>query len=67
VPQVDAASVGHSEPGSVPSVTLAHVPVVCPVNAAVHAWQVPLQAVLQHTPSTQLPVVQSEPARHLRP
>jgi hypothetical protein len=67
VPQLVAVVVAHSDPGSVPSVTFAHSPVVWPVREAVHALHVPAQSLLQHTPSTQKPVVQSEPARHVRP
>ena len=46
----------HSASGSVFAVTAAQVPFVPPVFAAVHAWHVALHAVLQHTPSTQLPL-----------
>jgi hypothetical protein len=46
-------------PGSacVPGIWLAHVPSGMPVRTIVHRWQVPLHAELQHTPSTQWPVV----------
>jgi hypothetical protein len=53
-----------------PAVMAAQVPVVPPVSAFVHAMQVPVQAVLQQTPSTQLPLVQSSPssaALHVAP
>jgi len=51
----------HSSSGSVPFATLPHVPSVpLPFLAAVQAWQAPAQAVLQHTPSTQLPLWHSE-------
>lgn len=39
--------------------TLVQVPTV---PAALQAWQLPVHALLQHTPSTQLPDVQSVPA-----
>jgi hypothetical protein len=35
-----------------------------PLMAFVHAWQVPLQAVSQHTPSTQDPVEHCSGRRH---
>ena len=41
--------------------TSAHVPLGCPVSAIVHAWQVPLQAVLQQTPSAQSPLAHAPP------
>jgi hypothetical protein len=43
----------HSVSGSVPFAKLTHVP-SCPVTS--QAWQVPLQAVAQQTPSTQIPL-----------
>lgn len=67
VPQVEAAVAGHSLSGSVPVVTLAQVPVVIPVLFEVQAWQVPVQAALQHTPSAQKPLAQSLPARQVSP
>jgi hypothetical protein len=39
--------------GSKPSVTEAHTPSVPPVLAALHAWQTPVQALSQQTPSAQ--------------
>jgi hypothetical protein len=45
--------------GAVPAFTLPHVPSAPPFSAAVHAWQVVLQAVLQQTPFAQLPLAHS--------
>jgi hypothetical protein len=42
----------HSLPGSIRLGTLAQVPTA---PTRLQAWHVPAQAVLQHTPSTQLP------------
>jgi hypothetical protein len=42
-------------------VTVPHVPFVPPVNAAAHAWQVPLHAIAQQNPVTQNPVAHSPP------
>src|SRR6185437_833463 len=57
VPQVEAADAPHSLSGSVPLLMSPQVPSTpLPFLAAVHAWQVPVQAVLQHTPSTQSPL-----------
>jgi len=54
--QVDAADRVHWLPGFVPAAALPQMPSAPPpFSAAVHAWQTPLQAVLQHTPSTQKP------------
>jgi hypothetical protein len=39
----------------------------CPFLAALHALHVPGHAVLQHTPSTQLPLAQSLPTLHFLP
>jgi hypothetical protein len=47
-----------------PKATLVQVPTL-PVT--LHAWQLPLHAVLQHTPSTQLPLRQSPFAAHVSP
>jgi hypothetical protein len=56
VPQVDGACMAHSLSGSVPAVMAPQVPSApLPFFAAVHAWQRPVQAVLQQTPSTQEP------------
>jgi len=38
-----------------PAATLLHVPSVAAPAATLHASHAPLQALLQHTPSTQLP------------
>lgn len=38
-----------------------------PFFAAEHAWHAPVQALLQQTPSTQLPVVHSLPAVQVAP
>jgi hypothetical protein len=43
-------SVLHSLPGSDPAANMEQEPTW---PARLHAWQVPLQALLQHTPSTQ--------------
>ncbi len=43
------------------------VPLLPPVSAAVQAWQVPLHAVSQQTPSAQWPVVQSVSAAQAVP
>src|SRR4051794_37844436 len=42
-------------------------PLAPPVFAVVHAWHVPVQALLQHTPSAQKPVWQSAPVWHFLP
>jgi hypothetical protein len=56
VPQVDWACIAHWLLGSFPAATLPHRPSApLPFLAAVHAWQVPVQALLQHTPSAQKP------------
>jgi len=67
VPQVDAADVPHSLSGSVPLLMFAQVPSVPPVFDATHAWQSPPQAVLQHTPSAQLPLAHWSAAAHVEP
>jgi hypothetical protein len=59
-PQLAVESALHSLSGSVFAVTAAHVPFAPPVFAVLHAWHVPLQAVLQQYPSTQLPLAHSE-------
>jgi len=41
--------------------------VPAPFSAAVHAWQVALHALLQHTPSAQEPETQPDPAAHGAP
>lgn len=57
VPQDAAPSSEHSSSGSVPAAMFPHVPSAPePFLAAEHAWQAPPHAVLQHTPSVQLPL-----------
>jgi hypothetical protein len=46
---------------------LPQAPEAPPVFAAEQAWQLPPHAVLQHTPSTQLPELHSLPAVHMEP
>jgi hypothetical protein len=54
VPQVEAAVAAQTPRGSAePSITAPHVPSVPPLSAAEHAWQAPVHAVEQQTPSTQ--------------
>ena len=54
------AAPAHSLSGSVPTAMLPHVPFAPePFFAVVHAWQVAVQAVLQHTPSTHWLLVHS--------
>jgi len=53
VPHVDGFCVEHSLLGSVPAVTGAHVPFVCPVKVFEQAWHVPAHADSQQTESTQ--------------
>ena len=66
-PQVVVPAV-HSFAGSVPSFTLPHVPsAASPVSFARHETHVPLQAVLQHTLSTQKPERHSAPAEQAWP
>ncbi len=55
-PAVQVRAPEHSLSGSVPAVTSPQVPFAPPVLAAEQAWQVPPHAVLQQTPSTQLPL-----------
>lgn len=58
----------HSSSGSVLMAMLPHAPSApLPFFAAVHAWHVPVQGPLQHTPSTQLPVTHSTPLEHACP
>jgi len=53
---VDGGSIGQSLSGSVPVATGPQTPSIPPpLAAALHAWQAPLQASAQHTPSTQNP------------
>ena len=64
--QVDAPA--HSLSGSVPFAMFPHVPSEpLPFFAAEHARQVPVQAVLQQTPSTQFPLAQFDPRMHAVP
>lgn len=57
VPQPVEGCTAQEPRGSVvPAVTLVHVPLVPPVSAFEHAWQVPLHAVLQQKPFAQLPL-----------
>ena len=68
VPHVDTALATQMPRGSVmPFVAVAQVPFVPPVRAAEHAWHAPLQATLQHTPSTQKPLVHASSAVHPTP
>jgi hypothetical protein len=67
-PQLDVGAIGHCPCGSRPPLTAPQTPSApCPFAAAEQAWQVPVQPVLQHTPSTQNPLVQSPPAPHFLP
>src|SRR5262245_36122347 len=62
------ATPAHSSSGSAPDTMGPQVPFVpVPFFAAVHAWQVAVHAVLQHTPSTQKPLVHSASAAHAVP
>ena len=54
----------HSLPGSVPGASAVQPP---SSPGTLQAWQVPVQAALQHTPSTQKPEAQSAPAAQERP
>jgi hypothetical protein len=63
-PHAPATQVAHAPVqlvcGSVPSLTAPQVPSApLALSAAVHAWQVPLHAMLQQTPSAQWPLVHS--------
>src|SRR5690242_17995940 len=63
VPQDAAVWSVHSLSGSVPDTTLPHTPSApAPFFALLHAWQVPLHALSQHTPSTQWPLVHWAPS-----
>jgi len=53
--------------GSVAAVTGLQVPSVMPVFPFEHAWQSPVHAVLQQTPSTQLPLKHSVAPLHVVP
>jgi hypothetical protein len=61
-PHVAGASAAQSLPCVLPAATSAHVPLGLPVSAVVHAWQLGQLAVLQQTPSTQLPLAHCDPA-----
>jgi hypothetical protein len=52
---------------AVPTTADAHVPLAPPVSAAEQAWQVPVHAPLQHTPSTQKPLAHWSVALHVAP
>ena len=61
VPQVDADDVAHSLSGSLPFDTAPQTPSTPePFLTALQAEHKPAHAVLQHTPSTQLPVMHWE-------
>jgi hypothetical protein len=65
VPHDAAPRSAHWLFGSVPVATLPHTPFCpCPFAAALHAEQIPVQAVLQQTPSAQKPVAHSSPLVH---
>ena len=61
-PQVEGSCSGHwlSSAGGMPAGTGAHMPALPGTS---HFWQVPLQALLQQTPSTQKPLPHSSPQR----
>jgi hypothetical protein len=68
VPHVDCACCAHWLFGSVPIATLPQAPSTPPpFFAAVHAWQVPVQALLQQTPSAQKPDAHCDAAAHALP
>ena len=67
MPQVEAAAAAHSLSGSVPVVMLPQTPLVPPFFAVEHAWQRPVHAVEQQTPSTQKPLAHSFAAAHVEP
>src|SRR6185436_13488909 len=58
---LQTCALGQSFCGSVLAMMLWHVPVAMPVSAIVQPWHVMLHAVLQQTPSTQLPCTHSLP------
>ncbi len=65
-PQLCAASTGQSLRGSLPFATSPQTPSApLPLPAAVQLWQSPLHALLQQTPSTQLPDAQSAALLHI--
>ena len=57
----------HSFIVSWPASVGAQVPPATPVRALLHELHVPLQTLLQHTPSTQKPVTHSPPMVHASP
>ena len=65
VPEHEAAAQLPS--GSVLVLTLEHVPLTPTLSAAEQAWHVPLHAVLQQKPSTQLPLLHVLPPAHVVP
>jgi hypothetical protein len=67
VPQVAADCAAHSSSGSLPTGLDLQVPLVPPLFAALQAWQLPAQAVLQQKPSTQWPLEHSAPEPHADP
>jgi hypothetical protein len=68
VPQVEADVAAHSSSGSLPAAIGPQVPSAPPpFLAAEQAWQSPVQAALQHTPSAQKPEAHSLPAPHAAP
>lgn len=66
VPVVQADD-AHSLSGSLFARTLVHVPSAVPVFAAEQAWQLPVHALPQHTPSTQCPLPHCTSAEHAPP
>ena len=58
---------GHSLSGSAFIGMRPHTPSLPPFLTALQAWQVPPQAVSQHTPSTQLPLAHSFGVAQLTP
>lgn len=67
VPHDVEAVVAHEPWGLVPSGALLHVPSAPTLSAAVHAWQLPVHAVLQQTPSAQNPLVHWLTPEHAMP
>jgi hypothetical protein len=66
-PPSQLESAPHSPSGSANCGMNPQVPLLPPVLAALHAWQLPEQALRQHTPSTQKPLRHSLPAPHATP
>jgi hypothetical protein len=67
VPQVFSESCPHCSYGSSVARTLPQVPLLPPLFLARQETHVPAQAVLQHTPSLQKPLVQSLPCTQAEP